>query len=84
MAVRHAPRNRLSVQVTAHPDRWSHKQNSAYGLLNSKTVFALNGGYRFLVLVFCSFECFYAFRTRLLPPRSQPLLLNKSKTYVSL
>lgn len=48
MAVRHAPRNRLSVQVTAHPDRWSHKQNSAYGLLNSKTVFALNGGYRFL------------------------------------
>lgn len=79
MAVRHAPRNRLSVQVTAHPDRWSHKQNSAYGLLNSKTVFALNGGCRF-----CSFECFYAFRTRLLPPRSQPLLLNKSKTYVSL
>lgn len=48
MAVRHAPRNRLSVQVTAHPDRWSHKQNSAYGLLNSKTVFALNGGCRFL------------------------------------
>lgn len=79
MAVRHAPRNRLSVQVTAHPDRWSHKQNSAYGLLNSKTVFALNGGCRFF-----SFECFYAFRTRLLPPRSQPLLLNKSKTYVSL
>lgn len=48
MAVRHAPRNRLSVQVTAHPDRWSHKQNSAYGLLNSKTVFALNGECRFL------------------------------------
>lgn len=51
MAVRHAPRNRLSVQVTAHPDRWSHKQNSAYGLLNSKTVFALNGGCRFFVLL---------------------------------
>ena len=51
MAVRHAPRNRLSVQVTAHPDRWSHKQNSAYGLLNSKTVFALNGECRFFVLL---------------------------------
>ena len=38
MAVRHAPRNRLSVQVTAHPDRWSHKQNSAYGLLNFKGI----------------------------------------------
>lgn len=61
MAVRHAPRNRLSVQVTAHPDRWSHKQNSAYGLLNSKMVFALNGGYRFLFSFFILLNAFTHF-----------------------
>ena len=33
MAVRHAPRNRWNVQATVRQDRWSHKQNSAYGLL---------------------------------------------------
>lgn len=51
MAVRHAPRNRLSVQVTAHPDRWSHKQNSAYGLLNSKNGIRLKRRIPFFVLL---------------------------------